>query len=137
EVTASSPIIIVLNKIDLVSKKDLTAISADIPGKSIVAVSARTGEGIDNLRRVLVESVFDGLGAETSNGQITSKRHRDSLCRAADSISNARASLESGLSGEFLALDIKGAMDSLSEITGEVTTDDVLNSIFKSFCIGK
>ena len=68
---------------------------------------------------------------------VTNLRHRDALARARESLNLSRHALESGKSAEFVAVDLRAALDSLGEIIGVTTTDDILNSIFFNFCIGK
>jgi tRNA modification GTPase len=64
-------------------------------------------------------------------------RHRTALLKAIEALNKARESVGSQLSGEFVALDLRGALDALGELTGATTTDDILERVFSEFCIGK
>ena len=102
-----------------------------------VKVSAKTGEGLDHLTSV-IQSVClkEGLEA-TPSVLVTRLRHKASLEQARRSIEEAMRSLERKESGECVALDIRAALDALGEITGAVSTEDILDRIFQDFCIGK
>ena len=104
---------------------------------AFVKVSAKTGEGLDHLTAV-IQSVClkEGLEA-TPSVLVTRLRHKASLEQAHCSIEEAMRSLERKESGECVALDIRAALDALGEITGAVSTEDILDRIFQDFCIGK
>ena len=117
------------NKVDELSG----TLPVDIPGA--LSISARTGFGLDALRQRLTDFVEQG---EVSDRTIvTNARHYDALVRALYSIDDVEAGLSNGLSGDLLAIDLRQAIDALAEITGEITDDDILGSIFSKFCIGK
>ena len=103
---------------------------------SVFYVSALSGEGIESLRKGLLKAVLASDVGEASV-VVTSARHRDALSRARKSLRYALETLRSGKSGEFVALDLRAGLNALGEITGEITTDDILNNIFSKFCIGK
>ena len=105
--------------------------------QGFVKVSAKTGEGLDHLTSV-IQSVClkEGLEA-TPSVLVTRLRHKASLEQAHRSIEEAMRSLERKESGECVALDIRAALDALGEITGAVSTEDILDRIFQDFCIGK
>ncbi len=126
--TGSNHIIKVLNKIDL--KKE-SGIDAD------VKVSAITGEGIEELFRIMKAKAIGSESYTEKTAVVSNIRHYDCLKRAKESLQIAKESTEGGMSGEFIAVDLRRAEDSLAEIIGEVTTDDILNNIFSKFCIGK
>ena len=106
-------------------------------GPAFVKVSAKTGEGLDHLTSV-IQSVClkEGLEA-TPSVLVTRLRHKASLEQAHRSIEEAMHSLERKEFGECVALDIRAALDALGEITGAVSTEDILERIFQDFCIGK
>ena len=99
-------------------------------------VSALLGDGIDFLRNGLSKVVLSDQFNESSV-VVTNARHRDALSRAKRSLGLALDTLKGGKSGEFVALDLRAGLGALGEITGEVTTEDILNNIFSKFCIGK
>ena len=99
-------------------------------------VSALAGDGIDSLRDGLFEIVL-GRQVNDASVVVTNARHQDALIRARKGIGFAMDTLKSGKSGEFVAMDLRIGLNCLGEITGEITTDDILNNIFSKFCIGK
>ncbi len=132
--------IIAFNKIDLKpgTNGSLERSVSAINPQAVVKVSALTGEGLDGLRDALVQSALAGQHTAPENSvTVTNARHHQILVQSARSLDLALKSLEDGVSGEFVTPDIRAALDSLGEITGVVTTDDILNEIFSKFCIGK
>ncbi|MDJ0939424.1 MAG: tRNA uridine-5-carboxymethylaminomethyl(34) synthesis GTPase MnmE [Woeseiaceae bacterium] len=119
------PVIVVRNKIDLVAAGS---------GEGL-ALSARTGEGIDALRRQISELAgYHNLG----EGAFTARqRHVEALGRAAGHFSDGVEALEAQRAGELLAEELRLAQQALGEITGAVSSDDLLGKIFSEFCIGK
>lgn len=128
------PGLIVANKSDLVMREQLDVYLEAIP--DLIVISAKEGSDIQILKDKLLEkSISEDL---SQGGTIVSNaRHVQSLRHAQESLSEAKGGLESGLDTELVALDIRRSLDALGQITGEVTTDDVLGSIFSRFCIGK
>ena len=129
------PTIVVLNKIDLGRKLDLSQLP--LKAERVVEVSAKTGEGIEKL----ADAILEVAGVQTAEGGniYISVRHEELLKRAKKALENALKYLREGefYSPEILMLDIREASDALGEIIGEVTTEDVLGQIFSTFCIGK
>ena len=102
-----------------------------------VKVSAKTGEGLDQLTSVIHSICLkEGLEA-TPSVLVTRLRHKSSLEQVCCSLKETMRSLERKESGECVALDIRAALDALGEITGAVSTEDILDRIFQDFCIGK
>lgn len=97
-------------------------------------ISAETGDGMDPLIQELVAFAHDRTQYDTL---VTSQRHAQALQEAYNSLQTVALNLRQGISGELLALDIRVALEALGTITGEITTDDILGSIFSRFCIGK
>lgn len=137
----------VLNKCDLLSSwpglKPIassggTALTVSGSGTDeAVAISARTGQGLDILRSRLAEVSAGDTSLGSEEVCITSERHRDALEKAQSALARASAGSSAHSSEEYLAFDIREAAAALAEITGEVTTEEVLNHIFERFCIGK
>ena len=101
-----------------------------------VFISAKRGEGMDELQRCIVETA--ALPQVDDNAVIvTNARHYEALTRAGASITRAIDGLEQGVSGDFVSQDIRETIHYLGEITGEITTDDILGEIFAHFCVGK
>ena len=68
---------------------------------------------------------------------VANARHRDALRRASASLDQALESVQGGMAGEFISIDVRAAADALGEITGAITTDEILGRIFSEFCVGK
>lgn len=137
-VAAEAKLIIVLNKTDQVD--DLLTYQETIrlftSGEEIIPISARTGANLESLIQELTNTV--NLNAlNTSDAIVSNIRHYEVLSHARDAIKRVISGLESGLSGEFISQDIRECLHYLGEITGEISTDEVLGNIFKHFCIGK
>jgi len=128
---ATLPCTRVMNKIDLSGRAPGLAATAD--GEE-VALSARTGAGIDALRDYL--KAVMGYRDSAAGGFSARRRHLDALRRVSDHLERARGCLGAG-SGELVAEELRLAQQQLSEITGEFSSDDLLGEIFSSFCIGK
>ena len=128
------PLIIIGNKKDLLSEIEIEHLQIEIP--SILLISAKNNEGVDNLKDLLLSYV--NTGALRNNETIvTNTRHYDSLLKAFEEIQKVKYGLDSELSGDLLAIDIRQALHYFGEITGEITNDDLLGNIFANFCIGK
>ena len=134
--------LLVMNKMDLPESQAFSPLplgegQGEGEGPGFVKVSAKTGEGLDHLTSV-IQSVClkEGLEA-TPSVLVTRLRHKASLDQAHSSLQEAMRSLERKESGECVALDIRAALDALGEITGAVSTEDILDRIFRDFCIGK
>jgi tRNA modification GTPase len=125
-----SPLTLVLNKIDLVDGVPGTGTLGDVP---IVRLSARTGAGVDLLIAHLKH--LAGLGPEMAGAYSARRRHLDALARVRAHLLEARTELTGAL--ELTAEQLRRAQSALSELTGELTSDDLLGEIFATFCIGK
>ncbi|MFI0429223.1 tRNA uridine-5-carboxymethylaminomethyl(34) synthesis GTPase MnmE [Mariniflexile sp. HMF6888] len=128
------PLIIIANKVDKLSNEDISSLKSQI--SNLELLSAKKGIGVDELKDKLLS--FVNTGALRNNDTIvTNSRHYDSLLKALDEIEKVKHGLQSGLSGDLLAIDIRQALYHFGEITGEITNDDLLGNIFANFCIGK
>ena len=132
---------VLLNKTDKLTgqeceeKREL--VESLIPLKhSILFISAKTNQGIDDLESQLV-SVASLPETGTDDVIVTNARHYEALLHAQEAISRVLDGLHSGISGDFLAQDIRECMHYLGEITGQISTDEILGNIFSKFCIGK
>lgn len=124
--------IVIVNKKDLPRRLDVP----DVPVQS-VGVSCRTGEGLDDLKRAILEMMQQGAVATREHAWAVNQRHRTALEQAKASLQKASESVTGGLSPEFIAVDLRGALDSLGLIIGATYTEDILERIFSDFCIGK
>jgi tRNA modification GTPase len=131
-------IIVVINKVDLLSKEDVATIRQELEtlNLKLETISAKQKTGIDELKNTLLS--FVNTGALRNNETIvTNSRHYDSLLNALNEIQKVKFGLEANLSSDLMALDIKEALYYFGEITGQVTNDELLGNIFANFCIGK
>ncbi|MEM9680214.1 MAG: tRNA uridine-5-carboxymethylaminomethyl(34) synthesis GTPase MnmE [Bacteroidota bacterium] len=136
---SQKPLIVVANKVDQLSEQDKKKLSdnlSTLEGVSWLFMSAKTGRGLDELQDQLLSLV--NTGALRNNETIvTNTRHYDALLKAYEEVDKVKTGLNTGLSGDLLAIDIRQALYHFGEITGEITTDDLLGNIFANFCIGK
>ncbi len=132
-------LVVAANKVDELSEKEkskLEAILEDIEGAKMQLLSAQKGEGLEALKNTLLE--FVNIGSLHGNDTIvTNNRHYHALLKALEEIQKVKEGISHELSSDLLAIDIRQALFHLGEITGEVTTDDLLGNIFSNFCIGK
>ena len=127
------PIVLIRNKVDLSGREPgLTRTSEQVE----IALSAREGMGLGILREHLKE-LAGYQGGEANGIFMARRRHLDALNRALSAIREAKSNLLQQRSGEFIAEDLRQAQHALGEITGDFTTEDLLERIFSSFCIGK
>lgn len=124
--------IVVMNKRDLARKAEAPAWP-----EAVVEISCKTGAGLDGLRKYLVAFVQQGVVPPREHSWAVNQRHRTALEQAKASLDKALASTTEGLSPEFIALDLRDALDSVGLIIGATHTDDILERIFRDFCIGK
>ena len=131
-------LIVVVNKIDLISEGEVNQIRQQLEELNVklATISAKEKSGIDTLKEELLSLV--NTGALRNNETIvTNTRHYDSLLKALEEIQKVKWGLDSGLSSDLMAIDIRSALHYFGEITGEVTNDELLGNIFANFCIGK
>jgi tRNA modification GTPase len=127
------PYIKVANKTDLASPTLLNALQAD---DSFILISAKSRENLEILKSKIIKKV-NIEGFRTGDTVVTNLRHYESLYNARKSLEDVLNGIETDVSGDLLAMDIRQALHYLGEITGEITTDDLLGNIFSKFCIGK
>jgi tRNA modification GTPase len=132
--------LLLLNKSDLVdaaSLKRLARSIEELTGGSVHCISARTGAGVEELKDV-IRSRLSRSSLEVGEGVVvTNVRHRLALKRARMAVGEALESARKEREPECVALDLRAACDALGEITGAITSDDILDRIFSEFCIGK
>ena len=131
-------LLVVVNKIDQVDAKNISEIkNIPLPQQTMLApISAKTGEGVEQLKTTLLD--FVNTGALRNNDTIvTNSRHYDALLKALEEILRVQEGIDSNLTSDLMAIDIRQALYHFGEITGEITNDDLLGNIFANFCIGK
>lgn len=133
-------IIVALNKIDINTQNVETlrdALRQILPQGAIIApISAQRGDEIDALQQHLINA-SGSADIATGEVMVTNARHYQALTRAGESIARAIDGINMGISGDFIAQDVRETLHHLGEITGTITTQDILTSIFSRFCIGK
>ncbi len=127
------PLLLLLNKIDLVKRSE---VNAHFSSEKLLDISAREGEGIDELKTALLDLVNTGA-LKNRDTIVTNSRHYEALQKSLNELEQVKAGLDEELSGDLLAIDIRQALYHLGEITGEITNDELLGNIFANFCIGK
>lgn len=130
-------LVLVFNKTDLLSEDEMPVLENLFSGIDAphICISAKKGEGIDNLKKQLIESAH--LNTPQGSVIITNMRHYEALCVALNAINRVQEGLQAGLSGELVSMDLHDCLDALGSITGKIYSQDVLNNIFSHFCIGK
>ena len=111
--------------------------STDLISKeNLIPISAKNNMNITYLKEVMFNAVISNPSL-LDQTIVTNSRHYDSLHKSNESLQKVFSGLKGGITGDFIAMDIRQALGYLGEITGEVHTDDLLDSIFGRFCIGK
>lgn len=126
--------LVVINKSDLPSKLD--ADTGELTAQPLF-VSAKAGTGLDQVREAIRAALVSSAADPSEGVLVTNVRHRAALRRAAESLQQGLESCRRGLAGELISVDLRAAADALGEITGAITTDEILERIFSEFCIGK
>jgi tRNA modification GTPase len=128
------PVIQILNKKDQVSSEALQSILKDLP--SLICLSAKNKEGLADLEKALLDVV--GLDQVSTGGTlVTNLRHYQHLLQTQETLESVLRGLQTGLTGDLIAQDLRYALHDLGEITGQISNDDLLKNIFGKFCIGK
>ncbi len=130
-------LVVAINKCDLTRVLDGGSLPDELSGRELLPISAKTGEGLDALRRAVHDAITRSAGECHSDTVLTNLRHRLALERAHTSLRTAEQGLSGGLSPEFVAFDLREALGTLGEVTGQTVTEEVLDRIFSTFCIGK
>ena len=136
------PAIVVANKVDLLAAEpgagsQMPDLENPIAGAACVPVSALTGQGLETLEETIVETVLSGRVAASEAPMVTSPRHKEALSRALDHVNAARAAQQTGEPVDLVAIDVSAAVNALGEITGQTASEDLVETIFSTFCIGK
>jgi len=130
----NSQLVLVANKID---KEDMEYTYREFAEfKNMIFISAKEQTGIDELKKHLV-TLFDNSTVNVTETIVTNARHVEALRHTNSALIKVLEGLNSNVSGDFLAMDIRQALHHLGTITGEISSDDLLTNIFSRFCIGK
>ena len=117
--------------------KAKSSASARFPARPVVAVSCKEQQGLDRLAEAMVEAVVHGQQRPHEGPMLTKLRHWEAVQHAHRSLTRVRQGMEQRLSGEFIAMDLREALECLGEVVGLNYTEDLLDKIFSEFCIGK
>jgi tRNA modification GTPase len=128
------PVVRVANKTDKAQPEILFQLKKD---ENTLFISALNGENLDDLKDRLLSAVKSGELKPGEDTIVTNIRHYDNLMKTRDALHDVLNGIDNGVTGDFLAMDIRQALHYLGEITGEITTEDLLDNIFSKFCIGK
>ena len=129
-------VIAVVNKIDASDTQAIVKKLKELDVK-IAEISAREGTGVEQLKQDIIEAAALPQVNDENAVIVTNARHYHALVRASEAIDRTLQGLATGLSGDLVSQDIRECMHYLGEITGEISTDDILGEIFAHFCIGK
>ena len=135
ESISGKKIIRVVNKADLPQKLNISELSFD--GVQMLSISALTGSGIKDVENVTLRAVLDEENPFSQQAVVTSVRHLDALKKARSNLDSTIEEIEKGVSSEFVSIFLRDALDCLGQITGIVTSENILENIFSKFCIGK
>jgi tRNA modification GTPase len=137
-------VLTVLNKVDAADPAGIAALETEAgsltAASAVVAVSALTRAGLDRLEKIILRCA---LGSESAGGigvesvLVTNARHKVALESALGSLCEAEQTAARTMPGDFIAIDVRGALDALGLITGETVTEDIIHRIFHDFCVGK
>lgn len=130
--------IVAINKNDLHQKIKQYELVKYVSKEEITSISAKNGDGIDKLSILIYKKVIGNKNLnESSEIFLTDLRHKEAIEKTSKNLESFLKLLKTNESPEFLAIDLRTALESLGEITGEITTEDLLGRIFSKFCIGK
>ncbi len=136
---AEQDVILLLNKSDQLDNScnayDVEEAVSTLTNYKALEMSAATKGNLDKLKSILVETI-ENRKVQT-NIQVSNARHLTALQTAKESLENVERGLKNNISGEFISIDARVALDALGSITGKITNEDVLSSVFSRFCIGK
>ena len=132
--TNGKQLIVIANKVDA---GDLSQIKADFSFlPQIIFISAKNNDQVEVLKSLLTEKVKNGL-LSNADVMVSNSRHYEALSLSLQYVVRVQDGMKNHLSGDLLSMDLRQALFHLGEITGEITTDDLLDVIFRDFCIGK
>jgi len=128
--------IILLNKIDLCENPD-TSVLEELTGQKVLCISAKEAEGLDALYDTIEKLFFKKELSYNEELYITGERQKQSLISAYDAMGKVLESIDAGMPEDFYSIDLMQGYESLGEITGESVDEDLVNTIFREFCMGK
>ena len=130
-------IIIILNKTDLPEKLNQKRISQELEIPETIKVSIKRNTGIDLLKRKMLDAIINDLTVPSDNNIITNKRQHNILIKSKERLQGIIKSIKQGIPDDFIVMDLKYIINQLAMITGETCDDEIIETIFSKFCIGK
>lgn len=130
-------LLLVVNKNDLPQMLDMQQVRAILPEVGVLRISAKYGDGLDQLKEAIHRIVLDVSGNRHTEVMIANIRHKIALERTVAFLSQAREGANNNLPPELMAIDLRDALTSLSEIVARTTNEEILHEIFSRFCVGK
>ena len=124
---------LVANKSDLTGQDEAKKMFED---KRIYFISAKDNTGVDQLKEGIFNSTVNSQ-LQSENTIVTNSRHFEALQQVSTSIDDIKKGLDNNIPGDLLALDIRRCLHFISEITGDISNDTILDYVFSKFCIGK
>lgn len=129
------PFLIVANKTDLMSTKQFQEYNTQ-SNLECIFISAKQKSGVEEIKKALLRAIHTSA-IENFDVVITNSRHYEMLVNTQEALKDVLNGIDLQITGDFLAVDIRRALESLGRITGDISTDDLLDNIFSKFCIGK
>ncbi len=129
--------IIVINKTDLNQNVCFESLPSQMKAFPVIKTSVHTGEGLDTLKKTLVSEILESNVDVSASDIVFTMRQKVVIGNTLEIIEQVSNSLTEGIGHELIAIDLRRALDTIGEVTGEVLTDDILDIIFSTFCVGK
>ena len=129
--------IIVINKTDLKQNVCYENLPSQMKAFPVIKTSVLTGEGLDALKKTVVSEILESNVDISASDIVFTMRQKVVIGKALEIIEQISDSLAEGMSHELIAIDLRRAVDTIGEVTGEVVTDDILDIVFSTFCVGK
>lgn len=139
EIPTNQPLLVVANKTDIASQDQQETVRTSLPStlSPPLFVSAQKGTGLEALEEAILERAFGDTALHFDSVVVSHARHKEALELAQSSLLEAEQTTLQGLPADFIAIDIRGALDSLGLVTGETVTEEIVHRIFRDFCVGK
>ncbi len=137
ELVKNKKVVVLINKTDLETKIEMNYINSEFNKDIIINISLKEGKGLDILESKIKDMFIQGEIDINNDILITNVRHKDSLVKAEEALTNANNSIKSGIPIDMISIDIKEAIENLGEIVGLTVSEEIVDKIFEQFCLGK
>ena len=137
ELIKNKNMMVVANKMDVGVGQDLNFLREKFGEKNVILMSVVNRIGIDNLEKSVKDILYSGEVKTSNKNLVTNSRHKNLLDKAYESLGRCSHSINAGMPIDMLSIDIKDAWNYLGQITGDSVEEDIVNEIFKNFCVGK